>query len=255
MPHIAGSLRTLVWNLIDYAGLYPPTALPLERVAEKYEAYRMSPERWMLNRVVLPAAKLAEARMDENWRVSLLVERDPGTLPRQVETLETKLARRLTLPTYCEAPLESLTDGFAKVRTGGLTPEAIPESEAVADFLCQAAARRRPFKATAGLHHPIRSLHPLTYAADSPRAVMHGFLNVFTAAAFAWHGADRETVLAVVSEEDAGAFEFLDDELGWRDQRLSTAQVREARRNFAHSFGSCSFEEPVADLRELGFLP
>ena len=99
MPHIAGSLRTLVWNLIDYAGLYPPTALPLERVAEKYEAYRTSPERWMLNRVVLPAAKLAEARMDENWRVSLLVERDPGTLPRQVETLDTKLARRLALPT------------------------------------------------------------------------------------------------------------------------------------------------------------
>ena len=255
MPHIARSLRALVSNLIDYAGLYPPATLPLERVAEKYEAYRTSPERWMLNRVVLPAAKLAEARMDENWRVSLLVERDPGTLPRQVETLETKLARRLALPTYCEAPLENLTDGFAKVRTGGLTPEAIPESEAVADFLCQAAARRLPFKATAGLHHPIRSLQALTYAADSPRAVTHGFLNVFTAAAFAWHGADRETVLAVVSEEDPGAFEFLDDEMGWRDQRLSTTQVREARRDFAHSFGSCSFEEPVADLRELGFLP
>jgi hypothetical protein len=84
---------------------------------------------------------------------------------------------------------------------------------------------------------------------------MHGFLNVFTAAAFAWHGAGRKTVLAVVNEEDAGAFEFLDDELGWRDQRLSTAQVRAARRDFAHSFGSCSFEEPVADLRQLGFLP
>ena len=255
MPHIAGSLKALVSNLIDYAGFYPPAALRLERVAEKYEAYRTSPERWMLNRVVLPAAKLAEARMDENWRVSLLVERDPGTLPRQVETLETKLARRLALPTYREAPLENVTDGFVKVRTGGLAPEAIPEPEAVADFLCQAAARRLPFKATAGLHHPIRSLHSLTYAADSPRAVMHGFLNVFTAAAFAWHGADRETVLAVVNEEDAGAFEFLEDELGWRDLRLSTAQVHAARRDFAHSFGSCSFEEPVADLRELGFLP
>ncbi len=255
MPQVAGSLRALISRLIDYAGLYPPAALPLERVAEKYEAYRTSPERWMLNRVVLPAAKLAEARMDENWRVSLLVERDPGRLPRQVETLETKLPRRLTLPTYCEAPLEKLTDGFAKIRTGGLTLEAIPESEAVADFLCQAAARHLPFKATAGLHHPIRGLHPLTYAPDSPLAVMHGFLNVFTAAAFAWHGADRETVLAMVNEEDPGAFEFLDDELGWRDLRLSTAHVREARRKFAHSFGSCSFEESVTDLRELGFLP
>jgi len=254
MPHIAESLRALVSSLIDYAGLYPPAALSLERVAEKYQAYRTSPERWMLNRLVLPAANLAEARMDEDWRVSLVVERDPGPLPRQVETLETRLARRLALPTYREAPLENVTGGFVKVRTGGLAPEAIPESETLADFLCLAAARRLPFKATAGLHHPIRSLHRLTYAADSPVAVMHGFLNVFTAAAFAWHGAGRKTVLAVVNEEDAGAFEFLDDGLGWCDQRLSTAQVREARRDFAHSFGSCSFEEPVADLRELGFL-
>src|ERR1039458_1007223 len=61
-------------------------------------------------------------------------------------------------------PDSDLRGGFVKVRTGGLTPEAIPESEAVADFLCRAAARRLPFKATAGLHHPIRSLHPLTYA-------------------------------------------------------------------------------------------
>lgn len=255
MPHIAGSLRALLARLIDYAGSYPPTALPLARVAEKYEAYHTSPERWMLNRVVLPAAKLAEARMGENWRVSLLVDREPGILPPQVQTLETKLTRRLTLPTYCEAPLEELTDAFAKLRTGGLTPESIPDSEALADFLCQAAARRVPFKATAGLHHPIRSLHPLTYAAESPYAVMHGFVNVFAAAAFAWHGGDRKTVLAVVGEEDPGAFEFLEDEMGWRDQHLSTEQVRDARREFAHSFGSCSFEEPVADLRALGFLP
>ena len=209
----------------------------------------------MLNRVVLPAAKLAEARMGEDWRISVVVERDPGPLPRQVETLETKLARRLALPVYRELPLENITGGFVKVRTGGLEPEAIPEPDELADFLCQAAARRLPFKATAGLHHPIRAVHSLTYAADSPIAMMHGFLNVFTAAAFAWHGAERETVLAVIGEEDPAAFEFLDDDMGWHYRRLSTAQVRAARRDFAHSFGSYSFEGPVAGLRELGFLP
>jgi hypothetical protein len=255
MPHIPASLKALISNLIDYAGLYPPAALSLERVAERYETYRTSPERWILNRVVLPAARLNEARMDEHWRITLLVDHEPGALPEQVQTLETKLPHRLSLPTYCEAPLEKITDGFAKVRTGGLTPEAVPASETLADFLCRAAARRLPFKATAGLHHPVRSLRRLTYSDDSPEALMHGFLNVFIAAAFAWHGAGRETVLTIINEEETSAFEFQEHDLAFHDLRLSTAQVRAARHEFAHSFGSCSFEEPIADLRELGILP
>ena len=255
MPAIAASLEALLSNLIDYAGLYPPAALPLRDVAGKYAAYRASTHGWMLNRLVLPAAKLAEAPLDERWRVTLLVDGEPGELPPQVETLETKLAHGLSLPTYCEAPLEQVTGAFAKLRTGGLTPEAIPAAEAIADFLDRAAVRRVPFKATAGLHHPIRSRHPLTYAADSPRAVMHGFVNVFAAAAFAWHDVGRNQLAAMLAEEDPRAFEFADDELRWRGLRLSTAQIRTARRDFAHSFGSCSFEEPVADLRELGYLP
>jgi hypothetical protein len=255
MLAISASFEALLSNLIDYAGLYPPAALPLRDVAEKYAAYRTSAHGWMLNRLVLPAAKLADASLGEGWRVSLLVDDEPGPLPPQVETLETKLAHRLSLPTYCEAPPEQVTGAFAKVRTGGLTPDAIPPAEAIADFLGRAAARRQPFKATAGLHHPIRSRHPLTYAHDSPRAVMHGFVNVFAAAAFAWHGVGRDRLAAMLTEEDPRAFEFTDDELRWGGLRLSTAQIQTARRDFAHSFGSCSFEEPVADLRDLGYLP
>jgi len=33
-----------------------------------------------------------------------------------------------------------------------------------------------PFKATAGLHHPLRCIHPLTHEPNSPAAAMHGFL-------------------------------------------------------------------------------
>ena len=118
-----------------------------------------------------------------------------------------------------------------------------------------AAARRLPFKATAGLHHPVRSMRALTYAPESPRAMMHGFLNVFAAATFAWHGSERGVLLDVLNETEADAFGFDSKALDWRGRRLSAQQIADARHNFAHSFGSCSFEEPIGDLRALELLP
>ena len=226
-------MEALLSHLIDYAGLYPPASLSLEETCVNYSAYLASPQAWMLNRLVLPLPKL---RLGEGWRISLIVESEPGPQPAQVETFETKLPRRLSLPTYCEAPLAAIESGFAKIRTSDVT------SQQVAEFLLVAAARRLPFKATAGLHHPMRS------------AAMHGFLNVFTAAAFAWHGAERALLLDVLDDGEPGSFDFAEHVLRWRGRALSTAQIQAARRDFAHSFGSCSFEEPVDGLRELGLV-
>jgi hypothetical protein len=255
MPRPTGSLRAILVNLIDYAGLYPPAALPLPIVLERYRGFRASPEKWILNRLVLPSAKLSEATLDADWPVTVLAEEEPGPLPQQVETLETKRPTGLSLPTYCEVSLAELNGGWAKIRTGGLTPDAIPSSAQLAAFLSDAVSRRVPFKATAGLHHPLRSVHALTYAQDSPRATMHGFLNVFAAAAFAWHGMDQGHVEELLEETNVGALEFADEDLYWNGHHLTAAQIVEARRAFAHSFGSCSFEEPITELRELGLLP
>jgi len=231
---MAESLRALLANVVDYAGLYPPAELPLGEVVTNYQHYLDSPEGWMLNRLVLPIEKLADVKLGDRWRVTLLVQEDPGLLPPQIETLETKAGRRLSLPTYCEVPLERVEDGYAKIRT------AAPSSENLAGFVCAAAARRLPFKATAGLHHPIRSL------------TMHGFLNLFAGAAFAWRGMDVSALSNLLDETDPSAFDFQNDGLRWRNWRASTEEVVQARREFSHSFGSCSFEEPIADLRALG---
>ena len=51
--------------------------------------------------------------------------------------------------------------------------------QAVYRFVRTCLAANVPFKATAGLHHPLRCFKPLTYASDSPQGTMHGFLNVF----------------------------------------------------------------------------
>ena len=143
----------------------------------------------------------------------------------------------------------------AKVRTGGVVPDAIPDPADLARFVAACAAASVPWKATAGLHHPIRAERALTYEPESPRAVMHGFLNVFAAAAFAGAGAPAADLEAVLREEDAAAFRLDEDGLSWRHLRVATAELARSRRDFASSFGSCSIAEPVADLRSLGVLP
>lgn len=143
----------------------------------------------------------------------------------------------------------------AKVRTGGVTPEAIPGPAPLARFLATCATAGVPFKATAGLHHALRGTHPLTYEEGAPRATMHGFLNVFAAAAFARAGMAAPELEEVLEETDARRLRLEEDGLVWRDRRTSAAALAAARSGFALSFGSCSFREPVAELRSLGVLP
>ena len=42
------SLRRLMEESIDYAGLFPPAELPMRATVENFARHRASPERWML---------------------------------------------------------------------------------------------------------------------------------------------------------------------------------------------------------------
>lgn len=248
----APALRALLDRLIDYAGMFPPAGLRCGDAVANYQRYRAGEHAWMLRWLVVGAAELPNVPRELDGSLSVLADVDE---PRAA-VIESKRVLQAARPVYCEVPIGDLDEVrragcLAKLRTGGVKPEAIPAVADVAAFILACAERRLPFKATAGLHHPVRSPHPLTYEADAPRAVMHGFLNVFLAAALAWHG-DRD-IEPVLSETDPAAFRF-DDRAHWRDRSLDAEQVREARQNFAHSFGSCSFEEPVSDLEALGLL-
>ncbi|HEX6533765.1 MAG TPA: hypothetical protein VF041_04165 [Gemmatimonadaceae bacterium] len=143
----------------------------------------------------------------------------------------------------------------AKVRTGGVTPGAFPAPAALARFLAACAAERVPFKATAGLHHPLRAVYPLTYAPDAPTGTMFGYLNVFLAAAWLREGMPVADAERLLDERSPEAVRFDDDGVAWREHRLSAERLEAARREHAIGFGSCSFTEPLADLRSLALLP
>ncbi len=143
----------------------------------------------------------------------------------------------------------------AKIRCGGVTPDAIPPIEAVAAFIHACSLGGVMFKATAGLHHPVRAEYPLSYEEDAPRGVMHGFLNVFMAAALVRSASlSMADTITLLEETDATTFTFTNESAGWRDRAVSLVNLAKAREAFSLSYGSCSFEEPVDDLRSLGLL-
>jgi hypothetical protein len=142
----------------------------------------------------------------------------------------------------------------AKVRTGGVTADAFPSAAQVARVIDRCARAGVPFKATAGLHHPLRGEHRLTYAADAPRGVMFGFLNLFAAAAFSHGGMDEPTVCRLLEERDSAALRFTHDSLRWREHAIAHDRLAETRASLAIAFGSCSFREPIDDLHQLGLL-
>jgi hypothetical protein len=136
--------------------------------------------------------------------------------------------------------------GF-KLRCGGVTAESIPPCEQIASAIARCRRAGVAMKATAGLHHPIRSFR------REVGTRMHGFLNVFGAALLAHaHGLDEGGILPILEDEDPADFRFTAEAFSWRDLRIETGRIRDLRRTVVASFGSCSFDEPRNDLRALG---
>jgi len=181
--------------------------------------------------------------------------------PRDVARASELLDRRFD--TYMELPAEmapdeivdaiSRTTAKAKIRTGGVTADAFPSAEQVVRFAGCCIRQGVAFKATAGLHHPWRAEYPLTYAPDAPRGVMFGFLNLLLAVALLRAGLGEQQAIAALEDRDSSSIRFGADGLHWRGQALSVSVLEQARDTLV-AFGSCSFRDPVGDLRALHLL-
>lgn len=288
------TIRLLLNSAIDYAGLFPPESLEMSEALHEYDECRTGGFGWALGRFIVPVSRLAELRQGiealppgdgRAWRLSVLGGTDPEadrerifdfqhSAHTAVETVEWKpgdagdIGRVVdafsTCPVYFEIPPEgdarALIDeaarrgARAKVRTGGVTPGMFPSPAQLARFILLCAEAGVPFKATAGLHHPLRSLQPLIREPRGTSARMHGFLNVLLASAAACAGSGAQAVEQILEEESAGAFRFDDAGAGWREFRFPGVLLAEMRDRLFVSFGSCSFREPVSGMKALKLL-
>ena len=282
------AIEAALSGLIDYAGLYPPAALDMQAAVRNYLEYREAKHEFVLGRFIVNIARLNEMReaagdafgsmrlsvvaaqdldprliwrhLDEGFRIESIEMKcnDAATAVSFAELLPDAVERYFEIPVEDPVPewLDTLAGirARAKLRMGGVVVEAFPSTKAVARMLHALAGRQLPFKATAGLHHPIRSRHPFTYAADSTSGTMHGFLNVLLAAALLYSGGAAGEALRTLEEEDAGAWRVTPDAIRCRAFEWTADQLREVRSRFFLSFGSCSFVEPIRDLEALGWL-
>jgi hypothetical protein len=295
MSAVPASLRALVAGVIDYAGLFPPSAEPMDVALRHYAAYRQGAHAWMLGRFVVPAARLTECAThaaaylpapDGPWRLSVLLgpdldaslaaiaacnAADHGLVADAVEgradTVEAvmvlgRAVRAAGVAGYVELPATDdptplieacAASGLrAKLRTGGVTPDAFPTAMEVARFLGACVRVGVAFKCTAGLHHPLRGEYRLTYDADSAQGTMFGFVNVLAAAAALRDGATDAEAARLLELRDPAAFTFTDQGLRVGESLFLTARLSTLRARGLVSVGSCSFVEP---RRELDVFP
>jgi len=128
----------------------------------------------------------------------------------------------------------------AKIRTGGIRQEMYPTGDELARTLRAIVAAGVSFKATAGLHHALRNTDPETGFEQ------HGFLNLLLATEAAVRGASDAELVDLLAERNA-------DTISGRIQRLGSDGVERTRQVFT-SFGSCSVNEPLTELVDLGLL-
>jgi hypothetical protein len=237
-------------RLIDHAALFPPASMSLADGLDQDRQARESPYGWIVGRFVVPAAKLAElpserpalsvvlsgvedvALLDGPEGVEAVELVLPSARPQSAELVAAYRALRpLDVETYFELVFDdgwrdsvpaaigavAAVGGRVKLRCGGAF---VPSIEQIGLVVACCRDAGVPFKATAGLHHPVR------------RGEEHGFLNLLAAAT-----APVGRIDAVLAEEDGSALE-----------------VEESAREVFVSFGSCSWREPVDGLRELGML-
>jgi hypothetical protein len=294
------SIRILLRNSIDYAGLFPPAGLDMDAAVDQYHRYGAGEASWALGRFILPASRLTQfeqaavARLPDSsaqpWLLSVLTGTEPAAELNQVvefnrrqaesgaariDTIEARASSAdaiqetmhlipSELQAYFEIPIDRDPTALiaaigregarAKVRTGGVTRDGFPATADLLRFLQACRSAGVPFKATAGLHHPLRAEYRLTYEPDSPTGTMFGFLNLFLATAFLAGGMDNARVAQVLEETSPAAFDFDRRGVSWRNHRVGQDVLAGARKDLVISFGSCSFTEPIEELQALNLL-
>jgi hypothetical protein len=278
-----GAADALLRGIVDYAGMFPPAGLAAGDAVAEYARYRATPDSWIVGTFVIAADRLSELEPTVGPLSVVVTAQSPADLEpvfsaarrTTIAALEFRpgpagaiaalaAAAPREIQAFFEVPLDddighrldaiAACGASAKLRAGGLTPDAFPSAPGIYAFLRSCADRGVAAKATAGLHHALAGRYPLTYEPRSPSGAMFGFLGLAAAAALVHAACPREEAIAVLGESSPDAFVFDEDGMAWRGHRVSTDDLRTTRQALFRSFGSCSLREPIDELKRMQIL-
>jgi hypothetical protein len=243
----------------------------LEAAAQHLLPQRSEAGPWRLGALAGPdfaedLAQVSEFNRRQSGLSAVGVTADTVEVKAATESAVEEIMRRIPpdLQAYIEIPIDRDPRGLiaairrlggrAKVRTGGVTTDVFPSTADLIRFVRGCVQEQVPFKATAGLHHPLRAEYRLTYESESPCGTMFGFLNLFLAAAFLLAGMSQADAARLLEEGSPEAIQVDESGITWNGHRLDLESLHRARREGMISFGSCSFTEPIGDLETLHLL-
>lgn len=268
-------------GLLDDAALFPPGDAPMDIAVPAHRRHRAGAYASMVGAFLVPAARLAELggvlgseateRLDVgviatvdtladavaavlgDRRLALAaVEVSPSAAPAVQVVATAFMVVPWGVPVAVEVPWDdrraAVVDGLAgtgfraKLRTGGVTADAFPAVEELAAVIGDCRDRGIAVKATAGLHRAVRHSDPAT------GLVHHGYLNLLLAADAAVSGGGPAEIAAALAQQDTDAVVAGVVAMAPGSPRFAAA------RGLLTSFGTCSIDEPVADLEALGLL-
>lgn len=270
--------RRLFTGLIDDAALFPPASTAMAPALAGHARHRSAPYAGFVGPFLCPTTRLAELRetlpADQRLAVSLVVDDGPAVtaealraataderislvaveasharLGHDAATVGATVRRMPSVTGYLEVDPSELglsldlvapSGGWqaAKYRTGGVTADAFPTEQELADFLVATVERGLPFKLTAGLHHVVRQTDPDTGFEQ------HGVLNVMVATADALAREDLDVVVGSLAERDV--HRLVERVRSWSE--LDCLAIRGSFR----SLGCCAVTEPIVELDALG---
>lgn len=283
---MTAKVPALFAGLIDDAALFPPGNTPMDEAVPAHAQHRRAWYAELVGPFLCTDARLPELQkvlpQDDSLDLGLLVTggagaigpaltwvgHDPRLALRAVEIAlrdEPDLARNAQrialafdaagLPDDVSVAIEvPRTEGWeraldavaenghrAKLRTGGVQADSAtpgwqgPDEVEVARFVLACLDRELPFKCTAGLHHAVR------HTSDDGTE-QHGFANVLLATRAGLDGGTDDQLVQLLAERDAAT---VSTKLG---------EVTPSTRQWFTSYGSCSIDEPLDELRAFGML-
>jgi hypothetical protein len=268
-------------RLVDDSALFPPGDAAMPEALRAHFATRESEHAGVLGVFLCQASRLPELitelikiKPKQPLPFSLIIDTGLGGVPKAISIVESRselLALRMVeMPAPSDVDevwLERVSEfvpedvirvveprrgvgwldgvrkviehgSWPKIRCGGKAGENFPSVDEVADFLAVVSGSTgASFKATNSLHRAVRHADPDT------GFVHHGFLNLLVASGRSLSGGDvRE------------ALESTDAEALAEEARGLSEQAAKAVRALFASYAAASFEQPVADMGELGLL-